>query len=99
MRLTQDDEMVQTLAPDRSDQPFGKAILPRRGWCNGLARSLTGSFRSCQQGDLGLVHRPRSLVCHHSLLREQWIVFWRKQRHLHLLNVHMRLASCNRGNP
>jgi hypothetical protein len=31
MRLTQDDDMIQTLAPDRSDQPFGKAILPRRG--------------------------------------------------------------------
>ena len=29
MRLAQDDEMVDTLAPDRSDQPFGKAILPR----------------------------------------------------------------------
>jgi hypothetical protein len=28
MRLTQDDEMVDTLAPDRADQPFGKAILP-----------------------------------------------------------------------
>jgi hypothetical protein len=32
MRLTQDDEMIHALAPDRSDQPFGKAILPRRGW-------------------------------------------------------------------
>jgi hypothetical protein len=31
MRLAQDDEMVHTLAPDRSDQPFDKAILPRRG--------------------------------------------------------------------
>ena len=30
MRLTQDDERVHTLAPDRSDQPFGKAILPSR---------------------------------------------------------------------
>ena len=29
VRLAQDDEMIQTLAPDRSDQPFGKAILPR----------------------------------------------------------------------
>src|SRR4029077_8039590 len=33
MRLAQDDEMVNTLAPDRSYQPFGKAILPGRGWC------------------------------------------------------------------
>jgi hypothetical protein len=31
MRFAQDHEMVHTLAPDRSDQPFGKTILPRRG--------------------------------------------------------------------
>src|SRR5262245_3689809 len=29
MRLAQDDDMVDALAPDRSDQSFGKAILPR----------------------------------------------------------------------
>ncbi len=29
MRLAQDDHMVDALAPDRSDQAFGKAILPR----------------------------------------------------------------------
>jgi hypothetical protein len=29
MRLAQDNEVVHTLTPDRSDQPFGKAILPR----------------------------------------------------------------------
>src|SRR5450755_1046178 len=28
--------MVHALAPDRSDQPFGKAILPRRGRRGGL---------------------------------------------------------------
>src|ERR1700704_4656757 len=33
MHLAQDNDVVHTLAPDRSDQPFGKAILPRRGWC------------------------------------------------------------------
>jgi hypothetical protein len=31
MGLTQDDEMIHALAPDRSDQPFDNAILPRRG--------------------------------------------------------------------
>ena len=36
MRLTQDDKMIHTLAPDGSDQPFGKAILPRRGRRAGL---------------------------------------------------------------
>src|SRR5450759_1931494 len=29
MLLAEDDEVIQTLTPDRSDQPFGKAILPR----------------------------------------------------------------------
>src|SRR5665647_1802272 len=32
MRLAQDDKMIHTLAPHRSDQPFGKAILPGRAW-------------------------------------------------------------------
>jgi len=27
--LAHDDEMIEALAPDRSDQPFGKAVLPR----------------------------------------------------------------------
>jgi len=36
MSLAPDDEMIYALAPDRSDQPFGKAILPRRGRCDRL---------------------------------------------------------------
>ena len=36
MSLAKDDEMVDTLSPDRANKPFGKAILPRRGWCGGL---------------------------------------------------------------
>jgi hypothetical protein len=35
--------MVDVLAPDRSDQPFGKAILPRRGWCSRLSPYLDSS--------------------------------------------------------
>jgi len=31
MHLAQDTDVVHTFTPDRSDQPFGKAILPRRG--------------------------------------------------------------------
>src|SRR6266852_2285869 len=34
MHLAQDNDVVHTFTPDRSDQPFGKAILPRRGWCS-----------------------------------------------------------------
>ena len=33
MHLAQDNDVVHTLTSDRSDQPFGKAILPRRGRC------------------------------------------------------------------
>src|ERR1700736_5625569 len=43
MRLAQDDEMVNTLTPDRSDQPFGKAVLPRRGWCSRLVPDAHGA--------------------------------------------------------
>src|ERR1700738_100694 len=47
MRLAQDDEMVHALAPDRSDQPFGKAILPRRGWCGRLVPDAHGAQSAC----------------------------------------------------
>ena len=45
MRLAQDDKMIHTLAPDRSDQPFGKAILPRRGGAMGLSRMPMARIR------------------------------------------------------
>src|ERR1700680_2750491 len=43
MRLAQDNDVVQALAPDRSDQPFGKAILPRRRWCGRLVPDAHGA--------------------------------------------------------
>src|ERR1700681_215405 len=43
MRLAQDDEMVNTFTPDRSDQPFSKAVLPRRGWCSRLVPDAHGA--------------------------------------------------------
>src|SRR2546423_12109914 len=43
MRLTKNDEVIQTLAPDRSDQPFGKAILPGRSWCDRLVADAHGA--------------------------------------------------------
>ena len=42
--------MVHTLAPDRSDQPFGKAILPRRGWCSRLVPDAHGAQSACDDG-------------------------------------------------
>ena len=50
MRLAQDDEMVDALAPDRSDQPFGKAVLPRRGWCRRPVPNAHGAQSACDAG-------------------------------------------------
>ena len=52
MRLAQDDEMVHTLAADRSDQPFGKAILPRRGWCSRPVPDAHGAQSACDEGSV-----------------------------------------------
>ena len=43
MRFAQDDEMIDTLAPDRPNQPFGKAILSRRGRRGGLVPDPHGA--------------------------------------------------------
>jgi hypothetical protein len=43
MHLAQDNYVVHTLTPDRSDQPFGKAILPGRGWCSRLVPDAHGA--------------------------------------------------------
>src|SRR6202048_4413213 len=42
MHLAQGNDVVRTLTPDRSDQPFGKAILPGRGWCGRLVPDAHG---------------------------------------------------------
>src|SRR6202161_2608331 len=43
MRLAQDNDVVHTFTPDRSDQPFHKAILPRRGRCGRLVPDVHGT--------------------------------------------------------
>jgi hypothetical protein len=43
MCLAQDDDVVHTLAADRTDQPLGKPILPRRGWCCRLVPDAHGA--------------------------------------------------------
>src|ERR1700726_2038436 len=47
MGLAQDNDVVQTLTPDRSDQSFGKAILPRRGRCGGPVPDAHGAQSAC----------------------------------------------------
>src|SRR5437870_13191316 len=50
MHLAQDNDVVHTFTPDRSDQPFGKAILLRRGWCGRLVPDAHGAQSACDDG-------------------------------------------------
>src|ERR1700676_3248788 len=43
MHLAQDNDVVHTFTSDRSYQPFGNAILPRRGWCGRLVPDAHGA--------------------------------------------------------
>jgi hypothetical protein len=43
MHLAQDDDVVHTFTSDRSDQPFDRAILPRRGRCGRLVPDAHGA--------------------------------------------------------
>src|SRR5260221_7740308 len=47
MHLAQDNDVVYTLTPDRSDQPFGKAVLPGRAWCGRLVSDAHGAQSAC----------------------------------------------------
>jgi xanthine/CO dehydrogenase XdhC/CoxF family maturation factor len=47
VRFAQDNHMVHALAPDRSDQPFSEAILPRRRWCSRLVPDAHGTQSAC----------------------------------------------------
>jgi hypothetical protein len=44
--------MIDALAPDRSDQPFGKAILPRRGWRGRLVPDAHGAKSACDNAPI-----------------------------------------------
>ena len=55
MRLAEDDEMIHALAPDRSDQPFGTAILPRRGRRGGLVPDAHSAQSACDDGAIDLI--------------------------------------------
>src|SRR5258708_1237977 len=66
MNLAQDNDVVQALTSDRSDQPFGKAILPGRGWCGGLVPDAHGAQPACHNGTIDAIpvtdHVARSFV-------------------------------------
>jgi len=44
MRLAQDNDAVHTFSPDRSNQLFGIAVLPGRGWCSRLVSDAHGAI-------------------------------------------------------
>jgi hypothetical protein len=58
MRLAQDDKVVHTLASDRSDQSFGKAILPRRGRRYRLIPNAHGANSAHDDGAKDLIPIP-----------------------------------------
>src|SRR6476660_7393679 len=47
MTLDKDIDVIQAFTPDRSDQPFGNAVLPRRGWCGRLVPDAHGAQSAC----------------------------------------------------
>src|ERR1700738_4550492 len=62
MRLAQDNDVVHTLTPDRSDQAFGKAILPRRGRCGRLVPDAHGAQSGRKPTECGMMRRS-TLYC------------------------------------
>src|ERR1700743_911045 len=58
--------MVQTLTPDRSDQPFGKAVLPGGGRCNRLVPNAHGTQSAWDDRNVDAItvpdHVARSLI-------------------------------------
>ena len=66
MHLAQDNDVVQALTPDRSDQPLGKPILPGRGWCGGLVPNAHGAQPACDDRTIDPVsvadHVARSFI-------------------------------------
>src|SRR5450759_735034 len=47
--------MINVFAPDRSDQPFSKAILPRRGRCSRLVPDAHGAQSACDDGAIDAI--------------------------------------------
>src|SRR5216684_8092661 len=55
MRLAQDNNVVHTLTPDRSDQPLGETILPGRGGRNRLVPDAHGAQSARDDAAIDLV--------------------------------------------
>src|SRR6267142_1592669 len=59
MCLAQNNDVIQTLAPDRSDQPFAEVRIE----VIGLERRLRCRVAAVALSDQGQVHSERSLRC------------------------------------
>src|SRR4030081_3727783 len=57
MHLAQNNDVVHTFTPDRSDQPFGKAILPRRGWRGRSVPDAHGAQSACDDAAIDPIPR------------------------------------------
>src|SRR3984893_14810206 len=66
MRRATDDCVIETLAADRSDQPFSKTILPGRAWCNRLVPDAHGAQSVCDDRTIDAIpvagHLARSFI-------------------------------------
>src|SRR5258707_3972193 len=58
MCLAQDNDVVHTLTPDRSDQPFDNAVLPGRGWCNWPVPNAHGTQSACDDSTVDAITVP-----------------------------------------
>src|SRR5260370_7353974 len=58
MRLAQDNDVVHTFAPDRSDQPFDKTILPRWRRCDRFVPNAHGSQSAYDDGAIDPIAVP-----------------------------------------
>ena len=58
MSLAHDDHVVHAFAPDCSDQPFDKTILPRRGRRDGLVSDAHGAQSTHNDGAINAIPIP-----------------------------------------
>jgi hypothetical protein len=71
---TQHDDVIQTLAPDRSDQPFSKAILPGRTRCDRLVPNPHGAQSPCDDRTIDAIPVPDQVA--RSLFQGNASVIW-----------------------
>src|ERR1035437_6110970 len=75
MRLTKNDDMIQALAADRSDQPFNKAILPQ---ILGRIRLPRQHVNPERQWPLAYLWQPRPLAIGKTYCQRRAVRTWRK---------------------